>query len=189
MKRKAILISLIVILICCLCFMIIIIKKHIKTDYEKKEVMNLSENNANKVNTTDENEKNYNEVENNEVGNNEVNSNEIDYNDTDYLFYNEDESGDGKYSREQLNNFDFEIDDIPEEIKNYIKDKEEFNIKVKEYTYKKGLVDASHATFETYEMQEENKLLITFELDDEYKTKIFIRININNNSMQIYHKR
>ena len=129
-----------------------------------------------------------NETENNLTENviiddeNVVDTNNID---DDYIFYHEDETGMAEYSREGLNTFEFNIIDIPNELQSYINNINDFNMNIKEYIYKNGLVQASVAKYENYQVQETNVILITFSLNDENKTNLFVKINFNDNSMQI----
>ena len=123
-----------------------------------------------------------NETENNIIENDIIDDeNVVDTNniDDDYIFYHEDETGIAEYSKEELNRFEFNIIDIPNELQSYINNINDFNMNIKEYIYKNGLVQASVAK------QETNVILITFSLNDENKTNLFVKINFNDNNMQI----
>ena len=172
MKERKILFFLIILTIC-LIVMILTIKKYVElkgdsVDISSKNTVeeNLSENNI-------------------QLDNNQEIDEYIDCDNTEYIFEHEEETGDEKYTKEQLNNFNFNIDNVPNDISQYIEDSEEFNIKIKEYVYLNGLVDASLAKYAEYEITDD-KILIIYNLNNQEKTNLYVSINIANKNSQIY---
>ena len=114
----------------------------------------------------------------NEIANNESTTNNNSY--INGILSVEEEVGGVEYSREQLNNFEFEIKGITNEISRYINDLDEFNIEIKEYIFKNGLVDATLAEVQRYEYQENtNRLGIVFKLNNPKEDKIRVIVNSN----------
>ena len=81
-----------------------------------------------------------------------------------------------EYDSSQLNNFDFQLINIPQEFEDENIDLEAVNIKVKEYLYKKGLVTATIGEVSDYKSTD-NNIQFTVDLNDEKNTKIKITIN------------
>lgn len=181
MKGKNFLKILIFILV--ICFVVILVILFEMT------IANKNTSNPNDMSTNNSviNEIQTNEITNNTQPNNETgNSNQIDYTNSDYIFYHEAETGNVQYNREQLNNFEFTITGIPEKVESYIQDMDEFQVEIKEYIYKNGLVDANMAEFKLYELNEKNKQIgMVFELNNEDQDKILVRIDLNNQHIQI----
>ena len=84
-----------------------------------------------------------------------------------------------------LSDLELQLIGIPVEIESYNINMEEFEIKIKEYIYKKGLIDATTATFTSYNMKNDGILNIKMKLDDFKKTILNITINLNENKYQI----
>ena len=144
------------------------------------------------VNTTNNIEKNnvQNEVTSNTVSNenstnNTVNSNTNSTNSsndstTNDVFYNKEETGNTKYSENQLDNVSIEINGITEDISKHIKNQSEFIKAIKEYIYKNGLVDATAMEVQKYEYQENtDRLGIIFVLNNTNEIKLRVIVNAN----------
>ena len=144
------------------------------------------------VNTTNNIEKNnvQNEVTSNTVSNenstnNTVNSNTNSTNSsndstTNDVFYNKEETGNTKYSENQLDNVSIEINGITEDISKDIKNQSEFIKAIKEYIYKNGLVDATAMEVQKYEYQENtDRLGIIFVLNNTNENKLRVIVNAN----------
>lgn len=144
------------------------------------------------VNTTNNIEKNnvQNEVASNTVSNenstnNTVNSNTNSTNSsndstTNDVFYNKEETGNTKYSENQLDNVSIEINGITEDISKHIKNQSEFIKAIKEYIYKNGLVDATAMEVQKYEYQENtDRLGIIFVLNNTNENKLRVIVNAN----------
>ena len=142
------------------------------------------------VNTTNNIEKNnvQNEVTSNTVSNenstnNTVNSNTNSTNSsndstTNDVFYNKEETGNTKYSENQLDNVSIEINGITEDISKHIKNQSEFIKAIKEYIYKNGLVDATAMEVQKYEYQENtDRLGIIFVLNNTNENKLRVIVN------------
>ena len=144
------------------------------------------------VNTTNNIEKNnvQNEVTSNTVSNenstnNTVNSNTNSTNSsndstTNDVFYNKEETGNTKYSENQLDNVSIEINGITEDISKHIKNQSEFIKAIKECIYKNGLVDATAMEVQKYEYQENtDRLGIIFVLNNTNENKLRVIVNAN----------
>ena len=144
------------------------------------------------VNTTNNIEKNnvQNEVTSNTVSNenstnNTVNSNTNTTNSsndstTNDVFYIKEETGNTKYSENQLDNVSIEINGITEDISKHIKNQSEFIKAIKEYIYKNGLVDATAMEVQKYEYQENtDRLGIIFVLNNTNENKLRVIVNAN----------
>ena len=83
-----------------------------------------------------------------------------------------------EYDSSQLDNFEFQLTNIPQEFENENIDIEALTMKVKEYLYKKGLITATIGEIINYENNNENIELI-IELNDNKNTQIKITINKN----------
>lgn len=86
------------------------------------------------------------------------------------------ESG-AEYDRSQLNNFDFQLTNIPQELEENI-DLEELNMQVKEYLYEKGLITANTGEIEEYNNNGQTIELI-IKLNDEENSEIKLTIKAN----------
>lgn len=147
------------------------------------------------VNTTNNIEKNNvqdevtsNTVSNENSTNNTVNSNLNTTNSTNSsndsttndVFYNKEETGNTKYSENQLDNVSIEINGITEDISKHIKNQSEFIKAIKEYIYKNGLVDATAMEVQKYEYQENtDRLGIIFVLNNTNENKLRVIVNAN----------
>lgn len=83
-----------------------------------------------------------------------------------------------EYDSSQLDNFEFQLTNIPQEFENENIDIEALTMKVKEYLYKKGLITATIGEIIDYENNNENIELI-IELNDNKNSQIKITINKN----------
>ena len=83
-----------------------------------------------------------------------------------------------EYDSSQLDNFEFQLTNIPQEFENENIDIEALTMKVKEYLYKKGLITATIGEIINYENNNENIELI-IELNDNKNSQIKITINKN----------
>ena len=144
------------------------------------------------VNTTNNIEKNnvQNEVTSNTVSNENSNNNTVNSNTnstnssndstTNDVFYNKEETGNTKYSENQLDNVSIEINGITEDISKHIKNQSEFIKAIKEYIYKNGLVDATAMEVQKYEYQENtDRLGIIFVLNNTNENKLRVIVNAN----------
>lgn len=147
---------------------------------------NLINNNTNTANQTIDNVINGNILNNNSITSGNVTNNQINDEDTNYVFYNEEETATNEYNRERLNNFEFEVIGIPDSVKSYITDINEFNITIKEYVYLHGLVEATSAEFQKYQIQEEtNRLGIVLRLNDSNSVSLLVIVNLNDQSIEV----
>lgn len=139
---------------------------------------NTLENSVNNIDNSINIEKKENVLNNNNVIQNENNST----NNTNDVFYSQEEMGNAKYTKDQLNNFSIKINGINGEIKKYINDIDEFNFQIKEYVYKQGLVDATEMDVQKYEYQESTgRLGILFKLNNPNGNRLRVIINSNGN--------
>lgn len=98
----------------------------------------------------------------------------------------EGETGNAKYSKEQLNQFSFEITGLTNEVKKYISDVDKFKETVKEYIYLNGLVDATAGNIEKYEYQENtNRFGMKLSLNNNDEDALRIIINLDTNKIDI----
>lgn len=94
------------------------------------------------------------------------------------------QEGGKEYSISELNNFDFDIVNLDNSIKEKI-NYNEFIINLKEYIYINGLVEADKAQYvNSYE--EGNEISILFELNDDKHTNLTAVINISNYTCKFY---
>lgn len=94
------------------------------------------------------------------------------------------QEGGKEYSTSELNNFDFDIVNLDNSIKEKI-NYNEFIINLKEYIYINGLVEADKAQYvNSYE--EGNEISILFELNDDKHTNLTAVINISNYTCKFY---
>lgn len=199
MNKKMVIGSLIVVLIILLIIIVICVKsdnKNLEDANETNEEIlnNVNESALNEVNENTNTDvlKNTNTTTNtnsskssNTVENTSTDT-ENTVEDEDYIFYNEGETGTAQYSRDQLNNFEFNLN-ISSEASQYISDYDEFYITIKEYIYKKGLVDADTAEMEKYEYDQSNgRVGIVLKLNNENEDKILAVYFTNNGTTEVY---
>ena len=98
--------------------------------------------------------------------------NEQDKNDISYVL----ESGE-EYNSENLNNFDFKIVTISEEILKNIKNIDTLSYYMKEYLYKNGIVEANKAEYIAYSLNN-NIMIIKFKLNDQKQTRVIAKIDL-----------
>lgn len=102
----------------------------------------------------------------------------------DYIFYYEDETGSAEYNEEQLNNFQVEII-IPDDVIRRVSNNEELYLKIKEYTFLNGLIDATKIEYQGLEeIKERNSLVIFLKLNNPDENVITILLNNNDNSIE-----
>lgn len=94
------------------------------------------------------------------------------------------ETGNAEYSREQLKNVQTQIEGLSQEITSNIKDIDEFNTNLKEYIYLNGLVDATTAKVEEWNITD-NKLEIKIHLNDINNTTIKAVVNLETNTSEV----
>ncbi len=111
------------------------------------------------------------------INNQNINSQEYD----DIWYQNE---AGVEYSDEQLDNFNFSIVGITEQVKNKISSEEQLNLEIKKYVYLNGLVQATKATLSNYK-EEDNRLYLVFKLNNPEETKLTVSIDLEANSYQI----
>lgn len=94
------------------------------------------------------------------------------------------QEGGKEYSTDELNNFEFNIINLDNSIKEKI-NYNKFIISLKEYIYINGLVQADKAKYiNSYE--EGNEISILFELNDDKNTNLIAIINISNYTYKFY---
>ena len=177
MKEKKVAILMIVILMICICILLLTIFFLIK-----KNAVGLPENDVDIVNDIETNE--LIEYENDEVAD-ENTENEIGT-DSEYdnltdeekailkregilVSANEiDENGNIKYSNDEIDNFQFEIKGLSDEILQHIKNVDDLKFEIKKYIYSNPeLTYSTEATVSDYKFQnQESTLSIYFKIDD-----------------------
>ena len=80
------------------------------------------------------------------------------------------------YNRNQLNNFEFEVGNMTEEVTNKIDNIDEFKIQMKEFIYKKGLVQANKAKYIQNKQDEEGNIIAIFKLNNTKETIIYANL-------------
>lgn len=86
---------------------------------------------------------------------------------------NVNESG-AEYDRSQLNKFDFQLTNIPQELEESI-NIEELNLQVKEYLYEKGLINANVGEIEEYNNNGQS-IELKIKLNDDANSEIKLTI-------------
>ena len=148
---------------------------HIVSNQINDNVNSVNQNVS--VNSTNNANASVNENIQNSVGK----ENTVNSTDTNDVFYNTEETGTAKYSDSQLNNFSFEIKGITDEDLKYINDVDNFNLTVKEYVYKHGLVDATIGEVQKSEYQEStNRLGIILKLNNPNEDKLRVIVSSGN---------
>lgn len=92
------------------------------------------------------------------------------------------ESG-GEYNSSQLNNFNFELVNMNEEVIKKIKEPDKFRKYMKEYLYKNGKIEADKAEYLSYRT-DNNFLVIKFKLNDKNETRIIAKIDISSDTYE-----
>ena len=90
------------------------------------------------------------------------------------------QEGGAEYSTSELNNFELEITNLNSNIKN----KNQLTLKVKEYVYLNGLVQANQAECISSKEQE-SRIVLTLKLNDPKQTILTVVINLKDNTYQI----
>lgn len=149
-----------------------------KNDGNYANIITDNENNVQNEMTSDN-------ISNESSTNNDVNSSRNSTNitnnsTTNDVFYNKEETGNTKYSENQLDNFSVEINGITDDISKHIKNQSEFIKAIKEYIYKNGLVDATAMEVQKYEYQENtDRLGIIFMLNNPNQNRLRVIVNAN----------
>ena len=108
-----------------------------------------------------------------------------------YYYYNyycwinlsKEKEGGREYSQSDLDNYEFKISGMDEELIKKIPNYDDFTLRLKEYTYKKGIIQGNNAQFVEYdENKMTNILSIVFNLNDKNKTKIVALIDLKTNT-------
>ena len=94
------------------------------------------------------------------------------------------QEGGAEYDISALKNVELEFYGLTEEIEGYIPDKTIFENKIKEFIYKKGLIDAKTATISEWNVIQ-NELILSVKLDNSKETILNVVINLDNNEYQI----
>ena len=166
MDRKVLIKMFIIIL--CISLVIILLVLYRLVDL-KKNNSNIPENNNKNIS-----------IQENLSINNEI----IDLENNDYIFYFEDETGNAKYSEEQLDNIEINVD-IPEKILKLILNKEEFYLKIKEYIFLNGLVNSTEIKYQRMEEIKDKSLMkLYFILNNSDKDTFSLVINLNTNNIE-----
>lgn len=92
-----------------------------------------------------------------------------------------------EYNENQLNNFTINIQGLTSEIEEKISNKEQFNLKFKEYIYINGLVDAKNAIIDKWQFKDDI-LYIRFKLDDIRETNLIVKVEEDNIEVNEYNK-
>lgn len=95
------------------------------------------------------------------------------------------EEGGIEYNESQLNNFTIKIQGLTSDIEEKISNKEQFNLKFKEYIYINGLVDAEIAIIDKWQFKA-NILYIIFKLDDINETSLLVKVEADNIEVNEY---
>lgn len=90
-----------------------------------------------------------------------------------------------EYNENQLNNFTINIQGLTSEIEEKISNKEQFNLKFKEYIYINGLVDAENAILDKWQFKDDI-LYIRFKLDDIKETNLIVKVEEDNIEVNEY---
>ena len=115
---------------------------------------------------------------------NELADNSLDEN---YIFFHEEETGEVRFQKSDLDKMKFEINGINDNIKSHIHDMTEFKNAIKEFIYKHGLIEASLGNVENWTLENaSNKLLVYIRLNNNEKNMLLVSINLVNNAINIY---
>ncbi len=90
-----------------------------------------------------------------------------------------------QYTEEDINNLQFEIKEIPEELSEYIKNKEDMFFQIKKYIYTNPQLVATQATATRYKFQnQDTTLTIYFDLNDNL-TELIVSIDLEDNTITV----
>ena len=97
-----------------------------------------------------------------------------------------DENGNIKFTDDEINNFQFEIEGLSAEILQYIKNVDDLKFQIKKYIYSNPeLTYLTKATVSYYKFQDQDSILsIYFNLDDNLRM-IVVSINLEDNSVTV----
>lgn len=168
MDKKSTYLKLLLIILLIIFIILIVIISNIK----EKDKTTTKIINKNSINGTTDN------VENNIE---EFNEKFDIYNDTE-------QEAEVPYRDEYLDNFDFEIKNIPDEILAKIPNKDNFDKEIKKFVYLKGLVEATEANYYDYAFAEDlesNKIAIRFSLNNVEKNLLLIVLNMKTGELEI----
>ena len=89
--------------------------------------------------------------------------------------------------RPYITSINFETVDIPAEVLQHIQNKQEFDITIKKYIYRNGLIDASKGHLEEYEIDKENGYIqMYFKLNNPEEKVIILFLDYNENIIEIF---
>lgn len=171
MKNSKIFRNCIIIII--LIIIILIITMFIIKGRQKDSEENIMVTNEINVSESDGNEM----IENNVIKKDKNQT--IETNETDVFDLQE---GGSEYNSEHLNNYDFSIIDMDQDIKEKINNLDDFTFQMKEYIYLNGLVGGHTAKYINYTKNEKNVIKLEFILNDSEQTNIFAEVDLNNNT-------
>ena len=135
-------------------------------------------NNNTEINDENTNSKNISNTTNENIVSSDKIENTTTTNNTNDVFYNTEETGTARYSQDQLNNFSFELKGLTDDNLKYINNIDNFNLSLKEYIYKHGLVDATIGEVQKSEYQEStNRLGIIIKLNNPKEDKLRVIIS------------
>ena len=167
MNKKTIYIKVLLVIL-----LIILIVLIIEIANIHKKVENSNKINKNTINNTDDNR----------VALNEQFNQEFD------IFNDAEQQAEIPYRDEYLNNFEFEIKNIPDEILEKIPDKDKFDKEIKKFVYLEGLVRATEANYYDYALAEDiqsNKIAIRFSLNNVEKNLLLVVMNMKTGELDI----
>ena len=91
--------------------------------------------------------------------------------------------GGEEFNSDHLNNFNFSIVNMNEDVLNNIKDISKFKNSMKEFLYKNGNVDCSEARYISYEL-DDNIITIKFKLNDSKESRLIAKINLQSETYE-----
>lgn len=118
----------------------------------------------------------------NEILENEENI--IDYYNSNVIFYEENKLA--EYNKKQLKKIDLNINNMPDEVLNYIPNIDDVYNKIKEYIYFNGLVDSTEMVYEKYQIKEStNQIALLFKLNNNIGTELIVVINTKTKQIEV----
>lgn len=91
--------------------------------------------------------------------------------------------GGEEFNSDHLNNFNFSIVNMNEDVLNNIKDISKFKNSMKEFLYKNGNVDCNEAKYISYELND-NIITIKFKLNDSKESRLIAKINLQSETYE-----
>lgn len=86
-----------------------------------------------------------------------------------------------EYSTNHLKNYEFQVINVDIHVKNIIPEYDTFTLKMKEYLYLNGLVQASVAEFLDFKRDNTN-IILTFKLNNPKRTIVTAKINLKDST-------